>query len=417
MKRFCSIISCFLAITILISSSMVTAHAAVTNPFTSDFWQWLGNGIANEVDGSVGFDRYLESVFSTKDSGCTSSQSTNGYHYWKLVSDLPVSTVTGRFRVKCDYCSMYYSDYSSCDPEKEAETAYPHMGAECTRRPFHYSAQIAQDYADYQATSKGVEIKLGNNHAYAKEVAQQVKRGISVDTIVNVKKQNGQWTVSTTTLYRYIDRGYIPGVTNKHLPEKPRRKQRKAKTVKAARAPKGLPIDRRPEAIANRNAFGHWEFDSVIGKAKGKRQSILTLTERKTRFEIIIRADAKTSAETVKALNKTIKKLPQGTFKTITVDNGSEFQDCYGMEHDHLGNKRLTVYYAHPYSSWERGSNERNNRIIRRYFPKKTSFAKITQSQCDRVADAINSMPRKILNWKSAKDLFEQEIANLQILP
>lgn len=239
---------------------------------------------------------------------------------------------------------------------------------------------------------------------------------ISVDTIVNVKKQNGQWTVSTTTLYRYIDRGYIPGVTNKHLPEKPRRKQRKTKTVKAANAPKGLPIDRRPEAIANRNAFGHWEFDSVIGKAKGRRQSILTLTERKTRFEIIIRADAKTSAETVKALNKTIKKFPQGTFKTITVDNGSEFQDCYGMEHDHLGTKRLTVYYAHPYSSWERGSNERNNRIIRRYFPKKTSFAKITQTQCDRVADAINSMPRKILNWKSAKDLFEQEIANLQNL-
>ena len=124
MKRFCSIISCFLAITILISSSMVTAHAAVTNPFTSDFWQWLGNGISNETAGSVGFDDYLKSVFSTKDSGCTSSQSKDGYHYWKLVSDLPVSTVTGRFRVKCDWCGMYYSDYSSCDPEREAETAY-----------------------------------------------------------------------------------------------------------------------------------------------------------------------------------------------------------------------------------------------------------------------------------------------------
>lgn len=291
---------------------------------------------------------------------------------------------------------------------------YPHMGAECTRRPFHYSAQIAQDYADYQATAKGVEIKLGHNHAYAKEVAQQVKQGISIDTIVNAKKQNGQWTVSTTTLYRYIDRGYIPGVTNKHLPEKPRRKQRKARAVKAAKAPKGLPIDRRPEFIANRNAFDHWEFDSVIGKAKGERQSILTLTERKTRFEIIFRAAAKTGVETVKALNRIIKKFPQGTFQTITVDNGSEFQGCYGMEHDRLGAKRLTVYYAHPYSSWERGSNERNNRIIRRYFPKKTSFAKITQSQCDRVADAINSMPRKILNWKSAKDLFELELANLQ---
>ena len=290
---------------------------------------------------------------------------------------------------------------------------YPHMGAETTRRPLHYSAQIAQDYADYQATAKGVDIKLGSNHAYAEDVAQQIACGVSVDTIVNVKKKSGQWTVSTTTLYRYIDRGYIPGVTNKQLPEKPKRKRHKGKTVRAAKAPKGLPIDRRPQDIDKRNAFGHWEFDSVIGKAKGQKQSILTLTERKTRFEIIFRAAAKTSAATVNALNKIIQKFPQGTFQTITVDNGSEFQDCYGMEHDRRGNKRLTVYYAHPYSSWERGSNERNNRIIRRYFPKGRSLAKVTQKDCDKVAAAINAMPRKILDWHTAADLFEQEIANL----
>lgn len=291
---------------------------------------------------------------------------------------------------------------------------YPHMGAECTRRPFHYSAQIAQDYADYQATGKGVEIKLGNNHAYAADVAQQVKHGVSVDVIVNTKKRQGEWTVSTSTLYRYIDRGYIPGVTNKHLPEKSARKKRRHKHVKATRAPKGLPIDRRPSDIDQRLSFGHWEFDSVIGKAKGKRQSILTLTERMTRFEIIIRSSAKTSAATVKALESTLSKYPQGTFKTITVDNGSEFQDCSGMEYDRQGNKRLTVYYAHPYSSWERGSNERNNRIIRRYFPKGKSLAKVTQGDCDKVATAINAMPRKILNYQSAAELFARQITKLQ---
>lgn len=205
-------------------------------------------------------------------------------------------------------------------------------------------------------------------------------------------------------------------MTNKHLPEKPRRKQRKYNTVKAAKAPKGLPIDRRPLFIDERKAFGHWEFDSVVGKAKGQRQSILTLTERKTRYEIIFRANAKTSAETVQALNKVIKKYPKGTFQTITVDNGSEFQDCHGMEHDPQGAKRLTVYYAHPYSSWERGTNERNNRIIRRYFPKSKSMAKVTQVQCDKVAAAINAMPRKILGWHTAQELFAQEIANIQNL-
>ena len=234
---------------------------------------------------------------------------------------------------------------------------------------------------------------------------------------MNIKKRNGEWTVSTTTLYRYIDRGYIPGVTSKHLLEKPRRAKRRSGTVKAVRAPKGLPIDRRPPLIDERKAFGHWEFDSVIGNAKGQRQSILTLTERKTRYEIIFRAAAKTSVATVAALNKIIRQFPKGTFQTITVDNGSEFQDCHGMEHDPQGVKRLTVYYAHPYSSWERGTNERNNRIIRRCFPKGKSLAKVTQKQCDAVAASINAMPRKILDWHTAQELFEQEIANLMNQP
>ena len=87
------------------------------------------------------------------------------------------------------------------------------------------------------------------------------------------------------------------------------------------------------------------------------------------------------------------------------------------MEHDPQGTKRLTVYYAHPYSSWERGTNERNNRIIRRYIPKGKSMAKLTQTDCDNIAAAINAMPRKILDWHTAQELFEQEIANLKILP
>lgn len=293
---------------------------------------------------------------------------------------------------------------------------YSHLGAETSRRPWHYSAQIAQDYTDHQATAKGPEIKLGNNYGFAADVAQQVKHGISLDIIVSQKRQTHEWTVSTATLYRYIDRGYIPGITNRHLPEKSRRKQRKPGQVRPARAPKGLPIDRRPEEISARLSFGHWEMDSVIGKAKGKRQSLLVLTERMTRFEIIVRAASKTSAATVSALERTLSKFPQGTFKTITVDNGSEFQDCYGMEHDKRGNRRLTVYYCHPFSSCERGSNERNNRIIRRYFPKGRSMSSVTQKDCDRAAAAINAMPRKILGYRTAAQLFEQEIVKLRNL-
>ena len=154
-------------------------------------------------------------------------------------------------------------------------------------------------------------------------------------------------------------------------------------------------------------------MDSVIGRAEGQAESLLVLTERKTRYEIILRIREKTSSATVSALERTLSKFPKGTFQTITVDNGSEFQDCYGMEHDKKGNKRLQVYYCHPYTSCERGSNERNNRIIRRYFPKGQSLKRVTQKQCDYVANLINTMPRKILGYHTAQELFEQELAAL----
>lgn len=289
---------------------------------------------------------------------------------------------------------------------------YDHLDGDTWLTVRKYSAQIAQDYANWQATGKGVSIKLDKRHDYAAHVAKQIKKGCSPDQITGTLRRLGKWTVSTPTLYRYIDKGYIPGVTNKDLREKPYRKRRYSH-VKAKRPPKGTSIERRPEEVNSRTTFGHWEADSVIGKAKGELQSLLVLTERLTRYEIILRARSKEMSETVRALNSIIPHFPEGTFKTITVDNGSEFQECKGMEQDRNGNNRLTVYYCHPYSSFERGSNERNNRIIRRYYPKGQSLSKVTQSDCDWVAGDINDMPRKILGYATARELFEQELSKL----
>ena len=204
-----------------------------------------------------------------------------------------------------------------------------------------YSAQIAQDHADWQATVKGVPIKLDDRYDFVDHVADQIRQGRSPDQITGRLRKEGKWTVSTPTLYRYIDKGYIPNVTNKHLREKPNKK-RKYRHVKAKRPPKGTSIEKRPEEINSRTTFGHWELDSVIGKAKGLNQSLLVLTERLTRYEIILRVLSKTGAATVEALRKTLTQFPKGTFKTITVDNGSEFQDCQGMEHDADGTKCIT---------------------------------------------------------------------------
>lgn len=271
-----------------------------------------------------------------------------------------------------------------------------------------YSATIADDDAIYQASAKGSAIKLGKHYDYAQMVADRIKAGEAPDAIVGDLRRRGEWTVSTPTLYRYIDQGYIPGITNKDLLCKSRMKKQGYRKVRAAKAPRGETIERRPSVIGHRSTFGHWEMDTVIGKAKGTGQTLLVLTERLTRFEIIIKLLNKTAYFVENALTKITAVFPKGTFKTFTVDNGCEFSNYGGL-------KQFVdeVYYCHPYTSCERGSNENANRLIRRFFPKGQSLAHVTQRDCDAVADFINHMHRKILNYTTSADLFNAHLATL----
>lgn len=290
---------------------------------------------------------------------------------------------------------------------------YDHLDGDTYIFVKRYSAQIAHESAVYQASAKGQQIKLGKRYDYAREVADRIHRGESPDSIVGTKRKSGEWTVSTPTLYRYILCGFIPNVTARDLREQQTRRRRPYTRTLRSHAPKGKSIEKRPAEICTRQTFGHWELDSIIGKSKGQKESFLTLTERKTRYEIVLRVENKTSAATVKALDRIIPQFPHGVFKTITVDNGAEFQDCYGMEHDPQGNKRLDIYYCHPYTSCERGSNERNNRMLRRYFPKGESLQSYSQKDCDKAAEAINNTPRKILDYRTAAELFAEELKRL----
>ena len=284
---------------------------------------------------------------------------------------------------------------------------YEHLDGDTWRMEKRYSAQIAQRHADYQATVKGKPIKLGKRFDYCADVARQIRAGFSPDAIVGRYKREGKWTVSVTTLYRYIDKGYIPDITNKDLLVKSRKKKRKHHRVKkASRALAGESIERRPDEINKRQSFGHWEMDTVIGKAKGKGEVLLVLTERFTRYEYITHLPDKTAASVVAALNEIIQYFPYGTFRTITMDNGSEFSDCYGIETDRHGIKRLDAYYCHPYTSCERGSNENANKLIRRFFPKGTSLATCTSKDCQNAMAFINHMPRKILGYRCAAEVF-----------
>src|SRR5574344_2946349 len=139
---------------------------------------------------------------------------------------------------------------------------YEHMGAETSRRPCRYSAVRAQDYARYQATAKGSPLKMGFNFCFAYDVRDMIFSGRSIEHIVNYKKSHGQFTVSVSTLYRYVDRGFIPDVTNKDLPCRGTHKRKKA-SVRLSRLPHGALITDRPFLPDDRSEFGHWEMDSV----------------------------------------------------------------------------------------------------------------------------------------------------------
>lgn len=225
-------------------------------------------------------------------------------------------------------------------------------------------------------------------------------------------------TICLHTLYSYIDKGVFLHLTNKDLPQRGKRKNPHSyKRVRAARAPKGESIENRPKEVNERYVFGHWEGDTVYGK-KRSRRTLLVFTERLTRNEVIMRIKDRTATSVVKAmdtLERRYGKRFKDIFKSITFDNGSEFSDCDGMERSIYGGKRTKAYYCHPYSSWERGSNENQNGLIRRHYPKGFDFTRTTNAKVKLVEEWVNNYPRQMFGWKSAADIFREHLAAAQL--
>ena len=150
-------------------------------------------------------------------------------------------------------------------------------------------------------------------------------------------------------------------------------------------------------------------MDCVVGKREGSGAVLLVLSERSRREEIILKIPSKTQGSVVASLDRLEGKYGKEfreKFKTITVDNGSEFLDYEG-ERSIKGKdkKRVNLYYAHPYSSWERGTNENINKLIRRFIPKGTDIGKISKARIKYIENWINSYPRRIFGYKSANDM------------
>ncbi|QAA33699.1 IS30 family transposase [Clostridium manihotivorum] len=233
----------------------------------------------------------------------------------------------------------------------------------------------------------------------------------SPDACVGEAIANGRFVrsqmVCTKTLYNYIDLGLLE-VKNADLPMKLRRNT-KSTRVKEHKKKLGSSISDRPVEINARNEFGHWEIDTVIGEKSNNDNVLLTIVERKTRYAMVVDIASKTAEDVTDALNRVRSLFGDQfsqVFKTITGDNGSEFANLSTLENE----TDTKVYFTHPYSSFEKGTNERHNGLIRRFIPKGNRISNYTSDDIAFIEEWMNTLPRRILNYKTPEELFEAHL-------
>ncbi len=279
-----------------------------------------------------------------------------------------------------------------------------------------YSPDVAEEKYRQNLQAKGAPLKIGNDYELAEYIENRIIDGglTPIAVLGEIKRNNIPFKTSicVRTLYGYIYKNVFLRLDMKYLPLKSKQKKRRKKTT-IARAPRGTSIEKRPAVINDRAEFGHWEMDCVDGPTKN---SLLVFTERITRKGIIFNIPNKKTETIVHCINileRRYGKLFRKIFKSITVDNGSEFADVQGMEKSIYRGQRTKFFYCHPYSSWERGTNERMNREIRRKIPKKTNLSLITPQKAQEVEDWINNYPRQVLGFATANELFNAEILRI----
>lgn len=277
-----------------------------------------------------------------------------------------------------------------------------------------YSSELAHEKYRENLKNKGADIKLGKDYEYAEYLERKIidERLSPLAVLGEIKRKGLKFntSISVNTFYKYIEKGYFSRLELKHLPLKEKRRQQRKREVVIKRAPRGLSIEKRPFEILERKTFGHWEMDCVCGPTLNV---LLVLTERLTRKEIIIPMKNQTTANVVSSLDclerrygKSFKKI----FKSITVDNGSEFSDYKGLQRSVYSGQRTTLYYCHPYTSCERGTNERINREIRRLIPKGSDLSKYSVEDIQAVENWVNNYPRQVLGFATSKDMFEEQL-------
>lgn len=276
---------------------------------------------------------------------------------------------------------------------------------------WEYNADYAQKKADWENTARGRRLKIGSDFILCDELKRLiVDEKFSPYAVIAEFKLKG-WKTPTRfcekTLYNWVNKGDVAGVKRTDLPNKGIKYREKGSSRRYSRAKcVQHSIENRSKEVEDRNNFGHWELDTVKGGANKGTECLFTMTERKSRNEIarkIPNAKGKSVVNVLDDLEREIgSEAFRRIFKTLTCDGGTEFMDIEGIQRSCIDGKlRTRLYFAHPYSACERGTNENHNRILRRFFPKGCDFSTVTDEKVLQAVKWMNNYPRKILGGET----------------
>jgi IS30 family transposase len=276
-------------------------------------------------------------------------------------------------------------------------------------RPFFqgYIPSIAERDARKKSVIPRRPKKLDNPKLW-RAVCERLKRRWSPEQIAHWLKEayplDMSMQISHESIYTYIyvlPRGEMRKELISFLRQGAKgRQRRKRGTDERGKIPNIVSIRERPKEVEDRTVPGHWESDLIIGK--GHASAVGTLVERTTRTTILVPLKAKDATTVRKAFAKTVKRLPKEIFLSLTHDRGHEMSEHELFTKD----TQVQVYFADPYSPWQRGTNENTNGLIRDFFPKGTDFNQVSVRELKRVQRLLNERPREILKWRTPQEAF-----------
>ena len=273
-----------------------------------------------------------------------------------------------------------------------------------------YDASLADWNAKDDYLNKRNKDKINTYNKLKIYVYKGLLKGWSPEQISGRIKQDyhndSVMTISYEAIYCHIyahRQAQLNKKLIKLLPyQKTQRRRPNAKSKRGSNIKDQVSIDQRPEHIENREEIGHWEGDLVIGKCQ--KSAIGTIVERKSRYTCIVKLKNRKSNTVARQFAREFKNFDRKLTKSMTYDNGLEM-----AQHKKITQQTgVIVYFAHPYASWERATNENTNGLIRRFFPKGTDFNKVTEEQLKTVQNSLNNRPRKVLNFKTPLEVIIQ---------